>query len=208
MKSTLIFVPNVLNFEKIGNLEGFSKFYNNELVFYITNDELLTTCNSVIGYCSDNIPNCIHITNNTPWIHVKRKTGFTTVIGLSNNFDFDKEIIYVRYDYDVLKKSDLKTFAFENYGEHFEILANAVQEKYLLESQQNFNKIIYSLWNIMIFMLSTILIIINLLLKVRTCVFSYYNFLKQTYTFRFLIKVNLSLIIRQRLITLRKLQKY
>lgn len=166
MKSTLIFVPNVLNFEKIGNLEGFSKFYNNELVFYITNDELLTTCNSVIGYCSDNIPNCIHITNNTPWIHVKRKTGFTTVIGLSNNFDFDKEIIYVRYDYDVLKKSDLKTFAFENYGEHFEILANAVQEKYLLESQQNFNKIIYSLWNIMIFMLSTILIIINLLLKV------------------------------------------
>ncbi|KAK4874938.1 hypothetical protein RN001_014298 [Aquatica leii] len=135
MRNVFIFIPDTFVIGPIGTLEGFVETWNDTVAFYITNDKFLPdTSTSVIGFCSDTAPSVTVSKRDSSWMHINNKNGHITVYGLN---DCCNKYNCITYDYNSFRKSDLCTFNSENYGKHFETLANVVQEKYAQKSGTN-----------------------------------------------------------------------
>lgn len=131
-------MPQTLECDKIGFLQGFSRNRNNILAFYVTSKEVLKKNSNCLGYCSETAPTGqFRDTKSPEWIHLNSKTGEVTVYNLEDGIICeDKNLICITYDYEVFQRMDLVATYCQEYGEHFQILAESICSKKVVKPQK------------------------------------------------------------------------
>ncbi|RZC41888.1 Gpi1 domain containing protein [Asbolus verrucosus] len=119
VKNTLIFIPDTLQTNKSGYLEGVHKLHNECEAFYITNNTLVKETADIIGYVSSDAAK-IKI-KDFKGVHLDNLTNRVTII---NNSSAD--LVKIVYDYEAFRKCD--GLNSENqYGVHFKFLMDRLR---------------------------------------------------------------------------------
>lgn len=128
----LLFLPDSLDRQNVGFLEGFSTKCNNSLAIFIINNELLAkSSSSIIGYCSHKTPdqevgNCL---TDTEWVHINIDTDEIKINRNKSHNEKECVITCIEYDYNLFVKTETLDIFPEYYGAHFETLINAIKQR-------------------------------------------------------------------------------
>lgn len=130
VNNVFVFLPNTLKSEKLGLLEGFSVRHSDYVALFVLNDELQTITSDCIGYVSENSPEKLTtFTKDCEWIHINASTS---EIRLNNiRVDDTYNTTCIIYDYDIFSKSEALDVYYRNYGDCFQTLINALQQRKL-----------------------------------------------------------------------------
>ncbi|KAF5288308.1 hypothetical protein FQR65_LT12041 [Abscondita terminalis] len=127
MKRVFIFIPDTFTLGRVGTLEGFVQTWTDSIGFFILNDKSSEEkSRNIIGFCSNSTPTSMTNNEHYPWVHINNLNGEVTLHGL--NYCCNKKNCIV-YDSHSFKKSDINMIKSEEYGKHFEALAQGVQGK-------------------------------------------------------------------------------
>ncbi|KRT85896.1 hypothetical protein AMK59_2924 [Oryctes borbonicus] len=127
MNSVFIFVPNTLDMDNIGFLEGFAKRIDDNLIFYVTSDKLLLEAGCTVGYCSSQTPYNMFTANDSEWLHVNNTTREFTINNI-NTQEYDDRFTIILYDIKAFSKCDITTFKLQKYGDQFNELRTALNK--------------------------------------------------------------------------------
>lgn len=159
----------------IGFLEGFAKKIDNDLVFYITNDELLLEAGNTVGYCSSQTPYSMFTAKDSEWLHVNNTTHEFKINEIDSQ-EYDDKFTIILYDMKAFSKCDITTVKLQNYGEHFNELCTSLNKSNFKAVKPRF-MILYVVFMFLIEMLSEVS-------------YRFYHFVLWIFTLRFLGKEN------------------
>lgn len=140
----LLFLPDTLDRQNVGLLEGFSAKYNDTLAIFIINEELLSkSSGSIIGFCSQLTPEREfgkHLPN-AEWVHINIDTGEIRINNSTTHREKDCIVTCIEYNYNLFAKTETVDVFPECYGVHFEALINSIKRKNEERSKKRSSKL-------------------------------------------------------------------
>lgn len=125
IKNAFIFLPDLLDQENIGFLEGFSVKCEENLVVFVLSEELGSDSSHSIGYVSAKTPENVDVyRKGSEWLHINCKSG---AIKLNNATKCN--LTCLRYNYNLFAKSEILTSNTDKYGFYFQTLINSIKMK-------------------------------------------------------------------------------
>ncbi|CAH1109304.1 unnamed protein product [Psylliodes chrysocephalus] len=119
-KTILVFIPDNLNYKRLGYLSGQKKVFPNSEVYYITSVIPTKTNYQSIGFIGEKVDfDCRKVNTDIP-IYIN---SLHEQIVVRNNLE-NKPITQIIYDYERFKHSDLVNYEPEKYGKHLKYLSS------------------------------------------------------------------------------------
>lgn len=153
ISNVFVFLPDTLNCNDFGMLEGFSRNDGDIISFFVTNDKLQTVSPNSIGYVSEITPSKAQsiMERDSEWIHININTQKIFV----NSLSAVSNITCIRYNYSLFHKSEMLQACSDEYGSHFRTLIEAIQRRKIksgiTNKRLNFIPLIVYLMNLFLY---------------------------------------------------------
>lgn len=127
-RRVFVFLPDSLQRDRIGFLEGFSGKCEDTQAFFVLKEKLNEDSVDSIGYVSEVTPeNGKILENKAEWVHVNIRTGEVKICG--GGTDVEYCVTCIRYDYEVFVQSDAVLLAPHKYGVYFQTLVRSIKSR-------------------------------------------------------------------------------
>lgn len=144
-KSALVFLPDSLQLNSVGFLEGFSGFCEDTQAFFVLSKKLKSSSVDSIGYVSEVTPENGKVNNcrsTVEWLHINGNTGEMKICGSDSDVEYC--VTCIRYDYRLFVESEAVLIDNKKYGVYFETLVKSLKNKCLKKYREK-RKTVYGL---------------------------------------------------------------